>query len=174
MTELATVFGKRILLAEDEPTVRESIKLMLNLDQHKVTEASNGREALALFSAEQFDLVITDYLMPQMHGDELARSVKQIAPSQPVLIVTAYAEKLIDSGKPADMVLGKPIALADLRQAIARPARTAAPPSIPGDPSPTAFPQLAPPPTGATRQVRPTNPGPGSDTSFLRGWGIND
>ncbi len=177
MTEPPAALGKRILLAEDEPTVRESIKLLLHLDRHLVTEASNGREALKIFEPDKFDLVITDYLMPEMHGDELARNIKQIAPSRPVLIVTAWAEKLFDSGKPADIVLGKPVVLEELRKAIAQPANptstagSTGKSAAPGSQSSSAKPGADLP---APRRVPPTVPGVESDTSFLRGWGIND
>jgi CheY-like chemotaxis protein len=175
MTEQATVYGKRILLAEDEPAVRESLKLLLNLDQHTVTEASNGREALALFSPERFDLVITDYLMPEMSGDELTRRIKEIAPGWPVLIVTAYLEKLRDTGRMPDAVLGKPIMLKDLRRAIARRLQTgncfqAKPPEQAAGLSPRKLTEKA----SATSKVLTEILELDTDTSFLRGWGIND
>ena len=47
-----------------------------------------------LFKADHFDLVITDFEMPQMKGNELAARIKQISPSQPILMITAYAERL--------------------------------------------------------------------------------
>jgi CheY-like chemotaxis protein len=107
---------------EDDPEVRDSIKLLLSIDRHMVTEAANGHEALQLFTGSQFDLVITDYLMPGMLGDELAQNIKSLAPAQPILMVTAYLEKLIEAGKPADAVLGKPLSIGDLRRAMAGPA----------------------------------------------------
>jgi CheY-like chemotaxis protein len=70
---------------------------------------------LQLFTGSQFDLVITDYLMPGMLGDELAQNIKNIAPAQPILMMTAYLEKLVGGGKPADAVLGKPLSIDDLR-----------------------------------------------------------
>lgn len=93
----------------------------LSIDRHTVTEAANGLEALHLFTGSQYDLVITDYLMPGMLGDELARNIKNIAPAQPILMVTAYFEKLVDDGRPADAVLAKPLSIDDLRRAMARP-----------------------------------------------------
>jgi CheY-like chemotaxis protein len=177
MTEQVTVFGKRILLAEDDRAVRESLKLMLNLDQHIVTEASNGREALSLFSPEQFDLIITDYLMPEMQGDELARNIKRIAPGRPVLMVTAYLEKLLASDHSADSVLAKPIDLDGLRRAIACRLQTL-PPSSPGDELPGESAPLSPQKLRAraatTSKVLSEILGYDSDTAFLRGWGIND
>jgi len=112
---------QKVLLVEDDPAVRQSIKLLLSIDRHKVTEAANGLEALHLFTGSHYDLVITDYLMPGMLGDELARNIKNLSPTQPVLMVTAYLEKLVDAGRPADAVLAKPLSVDDLRRAMARP-----------------------------------------------------
>lgn len=113
--------GRNILLVDDDPTVRESIKLLLSIDRHTVTEASNGHEALLLFTGARYDLVILDYLMPDMLGEELAQHIKALSPTQPIVMVTAYLEKLVNSGKPADVLLGKPLSIEDLRQAMARP-----------------------------------------------------
>lgn len=110
---------KKILVVDDDPATRESIRLLLDVDRHTVTEASNGYEALELFKGQTYDLVITDYLMPGMLGDELARSIRSIAPAQPILMVTAYVEKLLAAGLPPGAMLGKPWSIDDLRQAVA-------------------------------------------------------
>jgi CheY-like chemotaxis protein len=94
---------------------------------HMVTEAANGHEALQLFTGSRYDLVITDYRMPGMLGDELARNIKNLLPAQPILMMTAYIEKLLDAGKPADAVLGKPFSIDDLRRAMAMPTDNATP-----------------------------------------------
>lgn len=120
MTEQTRVFGKRILVADDDPAVRESLNLLLRIDRHTVVEATNGREALELFTKEPFDLVIADYAMLEMQGNELAQNIKRIAPAQPILMVTAYLEKLAGSGIPVDAILGKPFRVDELRQAIAK------------------------------------------------------
>lgn len=120
MNTAASAQGKKILLVEDDPEVRASIKLLLSIDRHTVTEAANGHEALQLFTGSRYDLVITDYLMPGMLGDELAQNIKNIAPAQPILMVSAYLEKLVAAGKLADTVLGKPLSVDDLRRAMAR------------------------------------------------------
>jgi two-component system cell cycle sensor histidine kinase/response regulator CckA len=111
---------KRILVVDDDPETREALRLLLNIDRHVVTEAASGQEALRLFQTSKYDLVITDYLMPGMLGDELAQSIRNIAPAQPILLVTAYVEKLIAAGQPADSMLGKPWSVDDLRRAVAR------------------------------------------------------
>ena len=120
MTEPGKVSGKRILLADDQQEVRELMALMLGMDEHIVTEARNGREALDLFAPERFDLVITDYLMPLMKGDELARHIKRLAPSEPILMITGSADELDGIQGTVDVVLNKPFAFEDLRQAVAQ------------------------------------------------------
>lgn len=110
---------KRILLVDDQRPVRDAINLLLGLDGHTVVGAASGAEALALFKPGQFDLVITDFEMPQMKGNELATRIKQVSPSQPILMVSAYAERLGDAGSPVDAVLSKPFQLEDLRRAMA-------------------------------------------------------
>ncbi len=109
---------KRILLVDDQRPVRDAVNLLLGLDGHAVVGAASGAEALALFKPGHFDLVITDFEMPQMRGDELATRIKQVSPSQPILMITAYAERLGDAGNPVDAVLNKPFQLEDLRRAI--------------------------------------------------------
>jgi CheY-like chemotaxis protein len=111
---------RRILLVDDQRGVRDAMNLLLSLDEHVVVEAANGVQAFALFKPGHFDLVITDFEMPQMKGDELARNIKQVAPSQPILMITAYAERLGDSNNPVDGFLPKPFQLEDLRRAIAQ------------------------------------------------------
>jgi CheY-like chemotaxis protein len=112
------VTEKRILLADDQKEVREVTKLLLGLDDHQVTEATNGREALELFKRETFDLLITDYAMPGMLGDELARRVKQLCPAQPVLMITGSIEASALEKGCVDSLLNKPFTLEGLREAV--------------------------------------------------------
>jgi len=112
--------GKRILLVDDDPSARQSIKLLLNIDRHSVTAAQDGIEALGLLAKEAFDVVIVDYAMPKMLGGDLAAIIKRAKPSQPILMITAYLEKLVASDTPVDALLGKPFGIEDLRRAIAK------------------------------------------------------
>ena len=114
------VFEKRILVVEDDPSARESIILLLRIDRHIVTEARDGNEALDLLSRQSFDLVLLDYAMPGMQGWEVALNIKRITPALPILMVTAYLEKLSGIDTPVDAVLGKPFAMDELRTAIAK------------------------------------------------------
>jgi len=120
MSEMGQAIRKHILLADDQQEVRDTIKLLLRLDEHTVAEAKNGREALEMFTQDRFDLVITDYAMPEMRGDELAANVKHLAPSQPILMLTGSAELLDGLSTPVDALLTKPFSLVDLRRVIGR------------------------------------------------------
>ena len=107
--------GKRILLAEDQAPVRAALRMMLELDGHQVTEAKNGAEALNLFTVGEFDLVITDFEMPVMAGNKLAVGIKLLAPSQPILMITASAGASRSLENPVDALLNKPLTLTELR-----------------------------------------------------------
>jgi CheY-like chemotaxis protein len=114
---------RRILVVDDEPFVCDAVKMMLAFDGHIVETASNGKDALALLERSKFDLVITDFAMPVMKGDELAAAIKARSPKQPVVMITAYAEMLQSSGNPltgVDFVISKPFLLENLREAIAK------------------------------------------------------
>ena len=113
------IVGKRILLVEDERWVRECIKRLLWLDAHTVTEASNGLEAIELFAHEPFDVVITDFDMPRMAGDELVARIRNQSPAQPILMITAGIDRLRGQDNPASAVLGKPFGVQELRDSLA-------------------------------------------------------
>jgi CheY-like chemotaxis protein len=127
---MGSAFPQRhILVVDDEPLVCDAVKMMLNFDGHIVETASNGREALAMFDQGKFDLVITDFEMPTMKGDELAAAIKARSPAQPVVMITAYAEMLQSSAHPlsgVDFVISKPFLLENLREAIAKVSRPVA------------------------------------------------
>jgi CheY-like chemotaxis protein len=120
MAESNRIVGKRILLVEDDRGARESIKLLLTIDRHAVAEANEGTTALELLKSQPFDLAIVDYFMPGMRGSQLALRIREIAPSLPIIMITAYLEKLAAADKPVDVVIGKPFAIEDLRRAIAK------------------------------------------------------
>jgi len=107
------------LLVDDDLSVRQTISLLLNVDHHIVITAPDAVEALDLLQRDRFDLVITDFDMPGIRGDELALIIKRQSPWQPILMMTAWREKCPDHDNGVDAVLGKPFPLADLRGAIA-------------------------------------------------------
>lgn len=111
----------RVLVADDEPDLRDLLSEFLQYDGHSVVLAPNGRVALEAFASESFDLVITDRAMPVVNGDQLARAVKEQSPATPVLMLTGFGA-LMDAGgeQPlgVDRVLGKPFTLEELRGAV--------------------------------------------------------
>jgi CheY-like chemotaxis protein len=113
----------QILVVDDEPTVCKAIQMMLRYYGHDVQTANDGAGALALLESKQFDLVITDYLMPEMKGDQLVTHIKRDRPGQRIIMVTAFAEDLLSSDRAnggVDFVLSKPFSLEELRTAIAQ------------------------------------------------------
>lgn len=110
-------------MVDDEPLVCDAVKMMLEFDNHLVETVGNGKDALALLETRKFDLVITDFQMPAMKGDELAATIKARDPKQPVVMITAYAEMLQASSIPltgVDFMISKPFLLENLREAIAK------------------------------------------------------
>lgn len=102
---------------DDEPSVGNTVKMLLQFDGHEVETTTSGKEALARFESDRFDLVFTDFTMPGMNGNQLAAAIKTGAPAQPVVMITAYAGTL-PSSPDVDYVVGKPFQLRDLRKAI--------------------------------------------------------
>lgn len=122
----------RILVVDDEPLVCDALKMMLEFDGHDVQSAHSAREALAIFEPGKFDVIITDFEMPQMKGDEFAAKIKARDPQQPVVMITAYAELLESSKQPltgVDFMIGKPFLLENLRAALIKVTSSIAPPS---------------------------------------------
>ena len=114
---------RHILVVDDEPLIRQSIQMLLEDDGYIVEEAGSGDEALALFEPGKFDMIFTDYFMPEMKGDQLAAAIKKRSPKQPVVMITAFPEKLTSSDCPlggVDSFICKPFELETLRSAIAR------------------------------------------------------
>jgi CheY-like chemotaxis protein len=83
-----------ILLVEDDTTVRRLTRTLLEKAGYQVTEAGNGREALAILGCPdaRFDGVLTDLVMPEMGGVELAETLRESWPDLPVLFMTGYTE----------------------------------------------------------------------------------
>ncbi len=107
-----------ILVVDDEPAVRESLRRALELEGYRVELATDGDEAIArLGQAQQPDAVILDILMPRLDGLEVCRRLRSSGNAVPVLMLTAQAEidsrvAGLDAG--ADDYLPKPFALAEL------------------------------------------------------------
>jgi two-component system cell cycle sensor histidine kinase/response regulator CckA len=110
--------AKRILVVDDEPGIQQSLAMLLGFDGHQVQVAGSGEEALEKFQPGIFDLVMTDFSMAGMKGDELASAIKKLEPKIPVLLLTAFPPPV----KPpaVDLLMTKPFYVASLREAIAK------------------------------------------------------
>src|SRR5574341_348277 len=110
--------SKRILVVDDEPLVCDSVRMLLVWAGHKVETALSGAEALAKFESQTFDLVFTDFKMPQMNGEQLAHAIKERDPLKPVIMLTAFPPK--QKPPAVDVVVLKPFTLERLCEAISR------------------------------------------------------
>ena len=113
----------RVLLVDDDPLVSDSIRRMLEFDQRNVRTAGSAADALALLEKETFDLVIVDYLMPVMKGDQLTVTLKKLYPNLPIIMITADPEKIDSIAEPppgVDLLIGKPSQLNELRDAVTK------------------------------------------------------
>ena len=114
-----TVQGARILLVEDDPRVRTATVGALEDLGYEPVACASGAEALALFESMEFDLVISDVIMPEMTGPELIRELKSRRHDIAVLFVTGY----VGEGESEDLVgydlLRKPFTVSTLSSAVA-------------------------------------------------------
>ena len=102
--------SERVLLAEDEPAVRELLVGVLESKGYRVTAAADGEAALEAFSPDTVDLLVTDVMMPRMRGPELAARVREIRPDLPVVFLSGRmldAEIAISDG-PGVACIAKP------------------------------------------------------------------
>ena len=115
---------QHILVVDDEPPVRDALKMVLTFEGHTVELAGDGPEALQMMSGQRFDIVFTDLKMPEMPGHELARCIKNKYPYQVVIMVTAYAGFLSPPQEkktnPVDFFLEKPFELKTIVSAVRR------------------------------------------------------
>ncbi|MDH5726115.1 MAG: response regulator, partial [Nitrospira sp.] len=82
---------EKILVVDDEQSLREVLSIMLRRAGYTVISATDGEDAIELIHKEIFDLVITDLRMPKIDGLEVLKAVKSASPETVVLIITAFA-----------------------------------------------------------------------------------
>jgi GAF domain-containing protein/CheY-like chemotaxis protein len=101
----------RILVIDDEDSVRDILFQMLKAKGHQVVVASNGEEGIERFKNEKFDLVFTDLGMPKISGWEVGKAIKGMNPKVPIAMITGWGieldrEKMNESG--IDLIASKP------------------------------------------------------------------
>lgn len=109
---------KRILVVDDEFSIREYYKEFLRDNGYDVIVASGGNEGLSMFKTESPDLVLLDISMPDLNGMDVLKEMKQMNDSVPVFLLTAYeqykrnfaslyAEEYLVKNKKPDFILKK-------------------------------------------------------------------
>jgi len=106
-----------VLAVDDDPLVLENTAALLTELGHQVLQAHSGAEALQVLKQRQVDLVVTDYAMPGMTGEELSQLVRCDQPGLPILIVSGYAS-LPEQAGPSVPKLAKPFRGEELSRAI--------------------------------------------------------
>ena len=106
----------RILLAEDDQIMREYLTRALERAGYAVTAVDRGTAAIPLLETERFDLLLTDIVMPEMDGIELAQRAGEMVSGLRVMFITGFAAVTLKAGKavPQAKVLSKPFHLRDL------------------------------------------------------------
>jgi two-component system cell cycle response regulator CpdR len=106
----------RILLAEDDQAMRTYLARALQNAGYEVSAVDRGTEALALLQAESFDLLLSDIVMPEMDGIELAQRCNEVSPETKVMFITGFAAVTLRASReaPQARVLSKPFHLRDL------------------------------------------------------------
>ncbi len=109
--------GRRVLIIEDESSVRTLLEHMFILEGYQTTVAEDGNEGVASFKELRHDLVFTDLHIPGMSGTEVARSIKAESPNTPVIAITGWGTALsgVDmSQQTFDFIVSKPFELEQL------------------------------------------------------------
>lgn len=106
----------RILLAEDEEAMRTYLGRALENAGYEVVSVDRGTDAVPLLESERFDLLLSDIVMPEMDGIELAQRCNEVSPHTKVMFITGFAAVTLKASReqPQAKVLSKPFHLRDL------------------------------------------------------------
>lgn len=119
----SSVTISRILLAEDDESMRGFLVRALKKAGYDVIDFANGEEAFERLKSEPFTLLLTDIVMPKMDGIELARRASELDPDLKIMFITGFAAVVLnnDIAAPKDArVLSKPFHLKDLVREVDR------------------------------------------------------
>jgi PAS domain S-box-containing protein len=125
-----------ILIAEDEPGVRRFVREVLAESGYKVLEAANGREAAEVASRHTgpIHLLLTDIVMPEMGGLDLAARIRQLNGGVAILYMSGYSERPLDASLRQDLIekpFTRAVLLQRVREALKRPPAASPPPNRP-------------------------------------------
>jgi DNA-binding response OmpR family regulator len=111
----------RILLVDDEQPIQTLLSFPLQRDGYEVVAASDGNEALARFSEQQFDLVVLDLMLPRMDGLEVCKRLRAKGSTVPIIMLTAKSEeidKVLGLELGADDYITKPFSMREFRSRV--------------------------------------------------------
>jgi DNA-binding response OmpR family regulator len=111
----------RILLVDDEQPIQTLLSFPLQRDGYEVVQASDGREALARFSEQQFDLVVLDLMLPRIDGLEVCKRLRAQGSTVPIIMLTAKSEeidKVLGLELGADDYITKPFSMREFRSRV--------------------------------------------------------
>ena len=119
---MTTSPAPRILLAEDEDAMRTYLARALTNAGYHVSAVDRGTDAIPLLETGQFDLLLSDIVMPEMDGIELAQRCAEISPRTKVMFITGFAAVSLRASReqPSAKVLSKPFHLRDLVMEVER------------------------------------------------------
>ena len=113
---MTTAFRARILLAEDDAAMRTYLERALHNAGFAVDSVDRGTAALPLIEDGDYDLLLSDIVMPEMDGIELAQKCNEISPQTKVMFITGFAAVTLKASRehPQAKVLSKPIHLREI------------------------------------------------------------
>src|SRR2546425_756101 len=145
--------GRKVLVVDDTPTVRQTVGDFLSQEGFEVVEATNGLEALQAVKYERPDAVVLDLRMPRLGGLEALKRMRILDPALTVVIMTAYPEDIREPAASlgAAAVLSKPFEMHELLHALRSETTPRSVTVQPAAPSPAS--QKATPPSGRSLKV---------------------
>ncbi|MBN2302283.1 MAG: response regulator [Lentisphaerae bacterium] len=111
----------RILVIEDDSRSSSLLEKYLSANNHVAVTQAAGKDGIACFKSDHFDVVLTDRALPDMSGDSVAQSIKEINPDTPIIMLTGFGELMKDKGEIPDCIdilLSKPVTFDELHAAI--------------------------------------------------------
>mgnify|MGYP003385804138 FL=1 len=121
MTDTANKNGYRILVAEDNPAVREFIQRALGSAGHDVTVTADGQQALDQLSKESYEVLVTDIVMPNVDGIALALKATSLHPDLRIVMISGYAQERMRAHNIDALVhriIAKPFSIVEICDAV--------------------------------------------------------
>jgi CheY-like chemotaxis protein len=89
-----------VLVIDDNKTTRDMLRTLLEFEGHNVSCCENGKSGLELMKSKRFEIIVTDYLMPEMNGDEVTKLARRFSPDSFIIgcSVDAKARQFVDAG----------------------------------------------------------------------------